>query len=112
MSSREHAETGPTLAGTDLAPTWVAVTALESAVSRAIDLMESLRGHEQELEREKNQLRETMRGLSSGEVDPQDLLTRVRILEKENDELRGRLDSARQAVERLLAKIRFLEEQR
>jgi hypothetical protein len=40
------------------------------------------------------------------------MLTRMKGLEDENEDLRGRLKTGRAGVDRLLAKIRFLEEQR
>ena len=40
------------------------------------------------------------------------MLTRLDGLEEENQDLRGRLKRGRAGVDKLLAKIRFLEEQR
>jgi hypothetical protein len=39
------------------------------------------------------------------------MVSRLRALEEENADLRSRIDQGREGVERLLAKIRFLENQ-
>jgi len=39
------------------------------------------------------------------------LLSRLKRLESENEDLRGRLDRGRAGVERMIARIRFLENQ-
>ena len=40
------------------------------------------------------------------------LLSRLKALESENEDLHARLEQGREGVERVLARIRFLEEQR
>lgn len=112
MSSREDAEGLPAAARAATSPVHTALAALEGAVGRAATLIGSLRARETDLLRRVSELEETVRSLSSGAIDPQTMLDRMRALERENEELRRRIDSGRQAVERLLAKIRFLEEQR
>jgi hypothetical protein len=49
---------------------------------------------------------------SSGEEDPGAYVEKLRTLEEENADLRGRIEQGREAAQRLLARIRFLEEQR
>ena len=46
-----------------------------------------------------------------GEQDPGALVERLTDLESRNRELNERLEEGREGVERLLARIRFLEEQ-
>jgi hypothetical protein len=43
--------------------------------------------------------------------DPRELTARLRTLESDNAELVSRLRKGKEAVDRLLARIRFLEEQ-
>ena len=50
--------------------------------------------------------------MADGSANPADMHTRLKSLEVENADLTRRLDDGREGVERLLAKIRFLEEQR
>ena len=47
----------------------------------------------------------------TGHEEPAEMVSRLRALEKENADLRSRLEQGRESVERLLAKIRFLENQ-
>ena len=111
MSSREHASSEGQSNGASLGSAVAVVAALESAMSRAIEVIQALRARERELEQRTSELEGTVRGLSSGDLDPQELLSRLNTIEQENEELRRRIESGRQAVERLLSKVRFLEEQ-
>lgn len=86
--------------------------ALESAVGRALqrirDLQEELdaaRGRVEEVE-------ELLRTFEAGEASPAEMKRRLDRLERENGIMHERLERGRDAAERLLARIRFLEEQR
>ncbi len=72
------------------APDRAALDRLENAVSRLLAELEDTR--------------------SSNGPDPRDLARRVRVLEDENEDLRERLSGGHEIAERLMAKIRFLEE--
>ena len=48
----------------------------------------------------------------AGSEDPVQMKTRLDRLEVENEDMRERLEAGRASVERLIARIRFLEEQR
>lgn len=111
MSSHEDTEPGTHGAAPGAEPAFAALAALEATVSRAIERIESLRARNRQLEGRVAELEDTVRNLTSGAIDAQTLLNRLKSLEQENHELRRRIDSGRQAVERLLARIRFLEEQ-
>jgi hypothetical protein len=52
-----------------------------------------------------------LKGVTSGEGGPRDMIAKLHILEEENRDLRRRLDEGREGVDRLLAQIKFLEEQ-
>jgi CHASE3 domain sensor protein len=56
-------------------------------------------------------MRELLRKFTEGEEDPARLMTRLRTLESGNQELLDRLQKGKGGVDRLLARIRFLEEQ-
>jgi hypothetical protein len=58
-----------------------------------------------------DELEELLRRFTAHEVEPGDTVSRLRELEAENADLRSRVDQARAGVERLLAKVRFLENQ-
>ena len=51
-----------------------------------------------------------LKGVTSGKEGPRELLEKLHILEEENGDLRSRLDEGRAGVERLLARVKFLEE--
>jgi len=85
---------------------------LEGAVGRALERVRQL---ERELDDARGQTADLDRVLSrvtGGELPPSALLERVKALEGENAALRARISDGRERVERLLAKIRFLEKQR
>jgi predicted nuclease with TOPRIM domain len=85
--------------------------ALEDAVGDVLDRVTWL--HERvALSREKSEeLEELLRRFTSHEVDPGEIVGRLRHLEEENNDLRNRIEQGRAGVDRLLAKIRFLEGQ-
>jgi chromosome segregation ATPase len=56
-------------------------------------------------------MEEILRKFSGGEEDPASLAARLQELEAANRDLLERLSKGRAGVERLLARIRFLEEQ-
>ncbi len=56
-------------------------------------------------------LEDQLRKFTGGEEAPSQLLARLDRLEAENEILRDRIQKGREGVERMLARIRFLEEQ-
>jgi hypothetical protein len=62
-------------------------------------------------EEKSEELEELLKRFTGHEVAPSDMVSRLRALEEENEDLRSRLEQGREGVERLLAKIRFLENQ-
>lgn len=84
---------------------------LETAVEAALTRIETLQS-ELRTSREKSVEMETLlRKFTGGEEAPSSLLSRLQRLEDENGVLTERLRKGRDGVQRLLARIRFLEEQ-
>ena len=92
-------------------PDLEAFTRLDDAVRHAVNRLEALRTRVQEVQAREADMRGLLGQITAGEVDPAEIMSHVRMLEEENEVLRRRLRDGREAVERLLARIRFLEEQ-
>jgi predicted nuclease with TOPRIM domain len=58
------------------------------------------------------ELEKLLKRFTKGDADPAGLQERVSSLEAESTELRRRLSEGREGVDRLLSRLRFLEEQR
>ena len=97
--------------GNGAKPERAAFDALERAVGHTLDRLASLNDRVAQAEGKGVELEELLRQFTGHEVEPGQIVTRLRILEEENTELRSRVDEARAGIERLLAKIRFLEDQ-
>ena len=57
------------------------------------------------------ELSELVKRFTGDDAEAGRMLTRLKRLEDENSDLRGRLDQGRAGVERMIARIRFLENQ-
>lgn len=99
-------------ASADSGPGADALARLEALVARAAARIREVEASQAEAERRVDELDRILSGITSDQVRPSALLERVHALEAENAELRRRIAGGREGVERLLAKIRFLEEQR
>lgn len=84
---------------------------LERAVSQLLAARDGLERRARVAEARTAEVEALLRRLAGGELDPGALAERVRQLESENEDLLRRIDEAREGVERLLARIRFLEAQ-
>ena len=89
-----------------------ALARLEAVVGRLLDRTDRLRERTRAAEARVQDVEELLRRFTSGEEDPGQLLEKVRRYEEETRELRERLDEGKAGVERILARIRFLEDQR
>ena len=89
-----------------------AIERLEEVVSLAVGEVDRLRQEVARIEAQGEELEALLRGVTSGERSPREMIDRLHILEEENRDLRTRLNQGRERVERLLARIKFLEEQR
>jgi phage shock protein A len=88
------------------------LAALERAVAKALERLSDATRRADSAERRSADLNEIMARLTGNPAEAGEVLTRLKHLEDENADLRGRLDQGRAGVERLLAKVRFLENQR
>jgi predicted RNase H-like nuclease (RuvC/YqgF family) len=85
---------------------------LELAARRLLGEHDRLRRHADQSSRRIRELEEALAGVSAGTLDPVALTDRLERLEAENRDLRTRLETARERVEALLGRLRFLEEAR
>ena len=89
-----------------------AIERLEEVVSLAVEEVGRLRQEVARMDAQGEELEGLLRGVTSGERSPREMIDRLHILEEENRDLRARLNQGREGVGRLLAKIKFLEEQK
>lgn len=104
MSNGEaRSQTGP--------PDLQALARLEEAVEATLSRLGALEADLKESRRQASEMEEVLRKFTGGEEDPSQMVSRLHRLEKENKMLLDRMQKGREGVERLLARIRFLEEQ-
>ncbi len=89
-----------------------AFQALEGAVGRLLAELERLRAEVAESQAHRSELAGMLKSFGDGEKDPVEMAHRLARLEEENADLLERVTQGREGVERLLARIRFLEDQR
>ena len=85
---------------------------LELAVRRLLDEHDALRARLARAEARSAELEGALHSFSTGAVDPVHVQKRAELLERENRELRGRLEQARERVGRVMDRLRFAEESR
>ena len=90
----------------------VAVARLEEAITTVLDEVHRLRGEISRMDAQGRELEGLLRGVTSGEEGPREMVDRLHVLDDENRDLRARLKVGKDGVEKLLKRIRFLEEQR
>jgi len=88
----------------------MAAERLERAVTAALEQVEQLKGEVARTYAQGEALEGLLKGVTSGEEGPRELIEKLNILEEENRDLRSRLDQGRAGVDRLLARVKFLEE--
>lgn len=89
-----------------------ALQRLEGAVGRLLAEVVQLRSRSRKAEARVRDVEALLRRFTKGEDDPVRLQDRLTALTEENSELRGRMNEGREGVERLLSRVRFLEEQK
>lgn len=89
-----------------------AFQALEQAAGQALERLRVLHARAVEAEARSAELAELLKRFTADGSEPGRLLTRLGDLETENADLRRRLDAGREGVDRMLARLRFLEDQR
>ncbi len=85
---------------------------LSAAVEQASKELKRLREKASRAEIKNSELEELLKGIAGGTQSPAEMAHNVKMLSNENQDLRARLDQGRESVDRLLTRIRFLEEQR
>ena len=93
----------------DVAP-GKAVERLEKAATAALARVALLEGEVVRMNAQGEQLEGLLKGVSSGEGGPREMIAKLNILEEENRDLRRRLEEGREGVARLLSQVKFLEE--
>ena len=88
-----------------------AVKRLEKAVVAALEEVERLNGEVVRVNAQGEQLEGLLKGVTSGKEGPRELVAKLQILEEENRDLRTRLHEGMKGVDRLLARVKFLENQ-
>jgi predicted RNase H-like nuclease (RuvC/YqgF family) len=86
--------------------------ALESAVNRTVRELRELRRKVADGAQRSAELEALLASFQSGAESPDRMRQRLERLEEENRDLRARMTQGRETVERLLARIQFLENQR
>ena len=89
-----------------------AFTKLEGVAGETLKHLATMTKRARAAEKEAAELNDLMRRFTGNPREAGEVLTKLKQLEDENQDLRNRLDEGRAGVERLLAKIRFLENQR
>lgn len=85
---------------------------LEGAVDALMGRLEALHSSLTEERTRREELEELVRRIQSEGDDPSAVAHRLSELETRNADLEDRLERGREAAERLLARVRYLEEQR
>ena len=85
---------------------------LELGLRRLLDDHERWRVRARSAERRVAELEAALRDVASGDLDPVALAAQAEAIERENHTLRERLEQARSAVDRITARLQFLEEER
>jgi predicted RNase H-like nuclease (RuvC/YqgF family) len=88
------------------------LSALEAAVNRTVEELKQLRKRAAEAAERTAELEALLQSFQSGAVSPERMNERLELLEVENRDLRTRIVQGRESVERLLARIQFLEDQK
>ncbi len=99
-------------AGSSGRPELAALQELERAVAQAADRLHELSRRVEEAEERSRQLQELVGRFTGNPDEAGQLLTRLGRLDEENVDLKARLEEGRAGVDRILARIRFMENQR
>jgi hypothetical protein len=93
------------------APEQGSFAALEGAVGQVLHRLGQEVKRAESAEAKSAELSELVKRFTGDDAEAGRMLTRLKRLEDENLDLRGRLDQGRAGVERMIARIRFLENQ-
>ena len=84
---------------------------LEGSVRRLLDELAGYRARARVAEDRVAELEQTVRDMSTGDLDPLKLREGMRKLEAENEDLRERMTEAQERIRRLVARFDFLREE-
>ncbi|MBW2460158.1 MAG: hypothetical protein JRH11_00840 [Deltaproteobacteria bacterium] len=93
------------------APEEAAFARLEGAISQLVDSLTAETERTKAAETKNTELADLVRRFTGDEAAAGQLMGRLKGLETENTDLRGRLEAGRAGVERMIARIKFLENQ-
>lgn len=85
---------------------------LDRTVTRLAARISELEDRVRDARERNRKMQDLLERFRSGEEDPAELAGALDRVRAENEELRVRLETGRKSVERLLSRIRFLEDQR
>lgn len=88
-----------------------AFSRLEGAIARMIEQHGRVVKRAEAAEARVAELTEAVKRFTGDEAEAGRIMTRIRTLEEENADLRARLERGRDGVDRMIARIRFLENQ-
>lgn len=88
-----------------------AFKALEGAVKQLLGTVDDLTARVEAAEQKSAELNETMQKYAGAPEAAGEVLTRLQALEAENEDLRQRLAQGREGIDRVLARVRFVENQ-
>ena len=84
---------------------------LQEAVDRLVEELGRARSRANAAETKTAELAKLVERFTGNEVEARELVSRLKSVEEENEDLRNRLEQGREGVERMIARIRFLESQ-
>lgn len=102
MSNPEQVRQAPDASGT--------FTRLESAVRRLVRESARMKVELRSARERNRELMELLGPVAEGGVSPESLVERLRAAERERREFEKRLERGREVAERMMARIRFLED--
>lgn len=92
-------------------PDVAAFARLEGAVRQLLESLGEARRQATDAETRSAEMADLVKRFAGQEADASDLAGRLKQLESENSDLRNRLERGREGVDRMIARIRFLENQ-
>ena len=98
--------------GREITPERQGFLQLDRAVKRAVEELRAVRQRAAEAERQNSELASLLKSFESGEETAAGMKQRLTRLEEENRDLHSRIERGRETVERLLARVSFLENQK
>lgn len=93
-------------------PDRVAFAELEKAVGSVLQELSRAKARAAEAEARSAEFESIVKRFTGEGADAGKILARLADLESENEDLRSRIDAGREGVDRILAKVKYLEGQR